>query len=442
MSSLDKKSSYNGFSRIIRRTFVMSDSLILASYGIDVTDLEVFELLDESDREVSLRVRLRRGNISCPYCGLISDIRIKDYKHKKYRFVNPNAKSFIIHYEQRRYICSCGKSFLEKNPFIWNHNYKIDPKTIGVVINYLKKAISVKDIAELVGLSPSSIFNIMDRYIKLPQKHLPEILSIDEFLAFNRDTYIGKYPCLLVDVKTHELIDVIRSRRKAWLEAYFSKKNVSELSRVKYIVIDMHQPYKEVFKKYIPHAVIAIDRFHYVRYVTEAIDSVRKRVMSRYDEFEAEYKLLKHNRNFLLAKDDPSRRKKRLIKYLDKYMNRAELLEEVLSIDSELRKAYSIGHNFLKVLDGIRSDYASNFIKTTISIFSCSDIKEFVDVAATFDNWKQEIVNSFILTPDSYRLTNGPIEGMNNKVKTIKKMAYGIVNFNHLKARIMLSFEK
>lgn len=47
MSSLDKKSSYNGFSRIIRRTFVMSDSLILASYRIDVTDLGVFELLHE-----------------------------------------------------------------------------------------------------------------------------------------------------------------------------------------------------------------------------------------------------------------------------------------------------------------------------------------------------------------------------------------------------------
>ena len=62
MSSLDKKSSYNGFSEIIRRTFVMSDSLILASYGIDVTDLEIYEILDESDRVISIRLRLRRAD--------------------------------------------------------------------------------------------------------------------------------------------------------------------------------------------------------------------------------------------------------------------------------------------------------------------------------------------------------------------------------------------
>ena len=141
----------------------------------------------------------------------------KDYKHKKYRLVNPNGKTFIVNYEQRRYACSCGKTFLEKNPFIWNHNYKVDPKTIALVINYLKKSLTVQDIADFVGISPSSVFNIIDRYVRIPKKHLPEILSIDEFLGFNSDnTKVGKYPCLIVDVKTHDLIDVIRSRRKVW----------------------------------------------------------------------------------------------------------------------------------------------------------------------------------------------------------------------------------
>lgn len=421
----------------------MSDSLILASYGIDVTDLEIYDVLDQTDREISIRIRLRRKDVVCPHCGCLSDIKIKDYKHKKYRLVNPNGKTFIIHYEQRRYVCSCGKTFLEKNPFIWNHNYKVDPKTIALVINYLKKSITIQDIADFVGISPSSVFNIIDRYVRIPKKHLPEILSIDEFLGFNSDnTKVGKYPCLIVDVKTHDLIDVIRSRRKVWLEDYFSEKNLLELERVKYVVIDMHQPYKDVFKKYIPHAIIAIDRFHYVRYVTEAIDLVRKRVMNRYNDFEVEYKLLKNNRFSLLKKDDPSRRKRRLVGYLGKYLNRAELLEEVLSIDNELRQAYEIGHRFLKALDKISYSQAAEFLKSTISIFAVSNIKEFQEVADTFVNWQVEIINSFIITPDGFGLTNGPIEGMNNKVKTIKKLSYGVVNFNHLRARILLSFEK
>ena len=123
-------------------------------------------------------------------------------------------------------------------------------------------------------------------------------------------------------------------------------------------------------------------------------------------------------------------------------MNKAELLEEVLSIDDELRKAYTIGHNFLKALDKVTYDWAEDFLKNTISIFAVSGIKEFEDVANTFTNWQREIINSFIVTPDGYYLTNGPIEGMNNKVKTIKKLSYGVTNFNHLRLRILLSFEK
>lgn len=421
----------------------MSDSLILASYGIDVTDLEIYEILDESDRDISIRIRLRRAVVPCQHCGCLSDNKIKDYKHKKYRLVNPNGKTIIVNYEQRRYVCSCGKSFLEKNPFICNHNYKVDSKTIALVTHYLKKSISIKDISEFVGISSSSIFNIIDRYIRISGKQLPEILSIDEFLGFNRDSSsVGKYPCLLVDVKTHKIIDVLRSRRKVWLEEYFSKKNLSELRKVKYVVIDMHQPYKDVFQKYIPWAVIAIDKFHYVRYVTEAIDLVRRKVMERFDDFEAEYKLLKNYRYLLLKKEKPFRRKKKYISYLDKYLNKAELLEEILSIDDELRKAFTIGHNFLSALNKVTLDRAPEFIKMTISIFSISGIKQFEEVANTYSNWQQEIINSFIVTRDGYHLTNGPIEGMNNKVKTIKKLSYGVTNFNHLRLRILLSFEK
>ena len=76
----------------------MSDSLILASYGIDVTDLEIYDVLDQTDREISIRIRLRRNDISCPHCGCLSDIKIKDYKHKKYRLVNPSFYFIEIDY--------------------------------------------------------------------------------------------------------------------------------------------------------------------------------------------------------------------------------------------------------------------------------------------------------------------------------------------------------
>ena len=53
-----------------------------------------------------------------------------------------------------------------------------------------------------------------------------------------------------------------------------------------------------------------------------------------------------------------------------------------------------------------------------------------------FDNWKQEIINSFIRFGDK-RLSNGPIEGMNNHIKEIKRIAFGYRNFNHFRKRIL-----
>ena len=119
----------------------------------------------------------------------------------------------------------------------------------------------------------------------------------------------------------------------------------------------------------------------------------------------------------------------------------SEILERLLSYDRDLAEAYDIGHRFLSLQSKYNYDEFKEFMKMTISIYCSSSIPEFREVGETYTNWYTEICNSKIAKIGKRNLTNGPIEGRNNKIKLLKRVSFGMTNFEHLKKRIFLIFE-
>ena len=208
--------------------------------------------------------------------------------------------------------------------------------------------------------------------------------------------------------------------------------------------MDMYKPYKDCFRRFNKNIVFVVDPFHYVSYVVDAIERVRVRIMKNYLPSEIEYKLLKRYRRLLLTKYEPdSYRKLRRIQICgDKRMYNSDLLLQILLIDKDIEEAYSLGHGFLKRLDSLNYDSFCDFLALTIERFKASRLKEFNKVGETFDNWRTEICNSFLPIDNGKRLSNARIEGRNNKIKTLKKVCYGLTNFEHLRKRVFLIFEK
>ena len=423
----------------------MSDSIILSSFGVYVGPIVEEQILDEDSSSITIQIKLDKGDQLCKFCGSMNSLRIKDYKYKKYSFVNPNGKTLFVIFKQRRYVCcECGKTFLENNPFISNGKYKLSQQKILLILEKLKESfLSVKYIAKTVGVSDQSVFNVMEDYVHFDRRTLPEFLSIDEYKGSNKDQGVGKYPCLLLNTITHKPIDVIRSRRIDWLNDYFSKITFEERNRVKYVVIDMYEPYKTLMARFFPNAIVAIDPFHYVRYVTEAMDSTRLDVQRSFNEESKEYKALQKNRDLLRRKDDPDPFKTRKASYIGpaKYPE-PMLLNLCLKIDERVEKAYKLCHEFLTTYDHIKFKDSLAFLQTTISRFYASENEYFIEVAKTFQNWMKEISNSFIKFKNGFRLSNGPIEGTNNIVKILKRVSFGFTNFDHQRARIMVYFDK
>lgn len=91
------------------------------------------------------------------------------------------------------------------------------------------------------------------------------------------------YLFIIVDFKNIKIYDIVHSRHKHVLEKYFSKISLEERQKVKYITMDMWEPYLDVAKKYFKNAKIAIDSFHVMRQIKNAMNSVRISAMQKYN---------------------------------------------------------------------------------------------------------------------------------------------------------------
>ena len=113
------------------------------------------------------------------------------------------------------------------------------------------------------------------------------------------------------------------------------------------------------------------------------------------------------------------------------------MLEIKTTIDIDRHDAWFYHHQNLRFNESSFSTVeAYNALSEIINDFTLSKIPEFISLASTLSNWKQEIANSFVLF-DGFRVSNGPIEGRNSLIKKVLKLANGYSNFTRFRNRVM-----
>ena len=111
-------------------------------------------------------------------------------------------------------------------------------------------------------------------------------ISIDEFAAH---TLYGKYALIINDLIKKKTLDILPNRKKDYLMGYLIK--VENRGNVKYVIGDMYEPYLLVTKAMFKNAKYVVDRFHYVKYIMDAIDRIRKRLQKEYGYNSREYRM-------------------------------------------------------------------------------------------------------------------------------------------------------
>lgn len=164
------------------------------------------------------------------------------------------------------------------------------------IIDKLRKKQSMKDVAKLSNVSVTTVSRLLP-CLSVTTSYMPKVLCINEFRG---NTGNCKYQVSLIDGISRKPIDIIECRHKIQLFSYFNKFSLEERKKVKYIVMDLWQPYRDLAKTYFQKAKVIADKFHYSRYMVHAVDTVRKKVQSRLTAEERKY--FKHSRRLLLSR--------------------------------------------------------------------------------------------------------------------------------------------
>ena len=172
------------------------------------------------------------------------------------------------------------KIFKESNPLLEKYE-KISLITKLGVLEHLKTPSNTfTSASNIYHISKQSVINIFDTYVDAQRKTLPEVLSIDEFYKARSSKY--KYACMLYDFKSKKVIDVLTTRHKNYLVEYFSKISLEEKKRVKYVIVDMWESYRDTVKLCLPKALIAIDSFHLIKDLNDKVSRIRIQVMNKH----------------------------------------------------------------------------------------------------------------------------------------------------------------
>lgn len=418
---------------------------------IKLLNLEKFNLhinkLDtvKNDNILFCYITLENNKDKCPLCN--SEGIVKEYVKKKLTHSISNNNPCFIIYNARRFYCKiCKHTYYEKNPFALKNN-KLSLYTIYAVLNDLKDhTVTFKNIANKYNISVTSVINIFDSYIVANRRHLPEAICIDEFYTSKKRQY--KYACVFMDFLSKKIIYVYPSRRKDRLTSELSFIPKNERLNVKYVIIDMWDTYRDLSRIYFPNCKIAVDSFHVIKHLNDAIDSIRLKVMKKFDKHtntliqnDIYYYMLKKYHFFFTMNFENIFNGQTYIRKLKTRWTKHEIRNYLFSIDDDLKNAYILKERYREF--NLTADYETcdQEFEELINDFLNSKHEEFRTFGKLLYHWKKEIKNSFIRYQGK-RLSNGPIEGANSRIKTILKSANGYTNFNRLRNRIMYSLNK
>ena len=370
----------------------------------------------------------------CPHCGCINggfhDIIKWNFKRNcKIKLTKVANYNTILLLDKQRFFCKhCNRTFTASTNVVDFHKQISNDTRLSVILDLMNKG-SEKDISIRNNISTNSVNRILDEIsndtIVKNNGLLPEVLGIDEFSA-TKDT-ISKLAFIIMDQTNKNIFDINPSRKSLDIKKYFRNYPKKERDKVKYITLDLYQPYYKLMHSLFRNAILIPDRFHIVIQARNALDKTRinlcKKSNPNYKKFKKYWKLL------LKDKRDLDKKKKKYQTCFKKEMTQYDIVSYLLNTNEELYETYQIYQSILYSIDSRNKEIFLSILNGKNKKIS----KYMKKALKTFKNMKKYILNAF-----DYEYSNGIVEGTNNLIKQIKHTAYGYRKFKHLKARVML----
>jgi len=278
---------------------------------------------------------------------------------------------------------------------------------------------TVQDVSELFKISWGTVKNIDKEYL---QKHYSKpvlknvkIIAIDEF-AFQKG---HKYQTVVYDLEAGRVIYVGAGRAEESLDKFWKRLRHSG-AKIRAVAMDMWLPYFNAVINNIPETKIVFDRFHIFKLMNQTMDEIR-RALYHEETFLNNRSVIKGIRWLLLKSN----------KNLNDEKEERNQLEQALQINKPLAEAYYLKEELGQLWLQNTREEAERFLTSWATRAWATTIQPLRQFVKTLLGHRTGILNWF-----EFRISTGPLEGFNNKIKVLKRKAYGYRDMEYFALKI------
>jgi transposase len=388
---------------------------ILNLPGVIVQDCQQIE------EALVFSVIINKKTAACPRCGQSSH-HIHQNKQRLIRDLPWGNKEVFLKINRRRFKCKkCQKPFSENLYFVGNRQNFTDRYGKNLVRQVINS--DLKNVAQNNKLKEEQVWSMV---MYASQKVLPINLNSLKKLGIDEISLVkgqGKFIVVLVDLEAHKLIGLVSERKQSKIKEVMISWGEKILAQLEEVSIDMTGNYKHLIKKICPNAEITVDRFHVTKMVHQELNQARieQKKVAESLNFQERNKLfngLKGSKFVLLKSVDKlSNRQKNKLKLVKEASPLVEIMHDLKEeLHDVFENSKNLGVGTLRLIDWLKR--AEPYYKKSVK---------------TIKRWFSEIVGYF-----SSRTTNGVVEGINNKLKLLKRSGFGFRNFHHFELRALL----
>lgn len=394
------------------------DERIFFEQLLAIPDLKVDKIFYESSR-IILHCHSEQDARACPKCGSVKDKSVRRYEERQVRDLDISGKAVWLYLRVRQFECKCGHYFHE--PFSWVAPGKSYTLRQAKFIFELCARQPFSEVGAITNMNPKTVerlyYERAKQVIKMPERYAEvRKLGIDE-LSLHKGR--GDYCCVLTDLERGVQLDILPNRKKETLVAHFQRLGRSFCQQITQVSCDMWGAYTEVAKQCFPQAKVTIDRFHVVKALNDVLDLIRKalrREHPRQDSFK-KLKWVLFKRTGHLTDEQ------------------AQALDRAFECSPELKKAYELRNSFHAIFDSSQDKaQARKWLEGWMREVQFTKNPAWDKFLKTLGNWKDLILN-FV---DS-GISNAVTEGLNNLIRYMRRLSFGISNFEHMRLRILVS---
>ena len=375
-----------------------------------------------SDESRSALVKLvpdRRFRPLCHQCGQPGGFH--SWTRKFVRDRNFGDYTMLLHIEYRKLRCrQCRRVRVERLDFV-DTSQRVTMRLGTYAAELCRRGLAVETVADHLDLDPKTVKTfdkqaLTERFGQTTYDGL-ERIAIDE-IAVKKGHH---YMTVVLDYDSGRVVWMGKGRQIATLDAFFEDMPGHARDRIQAVALDMHEPYIQAVAKWCPSADIVFDRFHVVKAFNKVIDDIRNEESRKADATGRE--TLKGSKYLFLKNWGNLKRKQR------------GNLREILALNERLNTVYWLKDLLKHIWDYHLRGWAEGALDEWCLVAREDGHPALLRFAKTLERHSEGIMNHC-----KHRIHTSKLEGVNNKIKVLKRVAYGYRDLEYFALKVKQAF--